>query len=48
MTSRPAPRWPGWPGILVLLAIAAVVFPAWMAPRTVSAWLGAWLRGLCT
>ena len=45
--SRP-PRWPGWPGMLVLLAIALIVYRAWLEPGNVSAWLGTWIRGLCT
>ncbi len=48
MTPKRPPRWPGWRGMLVLLAIALVVFQAWLAPRNIAPWLGVWVRGLCT
>jgi hypothetical protein len=47
MNASPWSRRGDWLGMLVVLALAAVVFHAWLAPRNVSLWLGAWVRGFC-
>ncbi|MDH7452030.1 hypothetical protein QF205_02910 [Luteimonas composti] len=31
----------------LVVALCAVAFRGWLAPRDMSLWLGAWLSGLC-